>query len=72
MLRRSRELLIKKLYLAVLHGFATPQEMNTLRQLLKDNGMVMGDPFATEGATGNGESRTKAELPQFQDPEYDS
>lgn len=70
MLRKSRELLIRDLYKAVMGGYATPQEKNTLRQMLKDNGMVMGDPFAAEGASGNVERRPKADLPKFEDPDY--
>ena len=70
MLRESRTLLLKSLYKAVKQGCATPQEQNTLRQMLKDNGMVMGDPFegSQEGVPSNAR---KADLPEFKDPEYD-
>lgn len=63
----GRKLLLQKLIAAVKQGIASPQEMNTLRQMLKDNGMVMGDP--NEGATP-GQGKPKAPLPQFGEPDY--
>ena len=69
LLKESRTMLLKSLMRAVKGGFATPAQENTLRQLLKDNGMVMGtlsDP--NEG--GAGASKQKAPLPSFEDPDY--
>jgi hypothetical protein len=68
LLKEGRKLLLQDLIKAVKQGMATPAEKNALRQMLKDNGMVMGDP--SEGA-GNGEPRKKADLPSFPRPEYD-
>jgi hypothetical protein len=72
-LKLGRQILLERLIKAVHQGHATPQEMNTLRQMLKDNGMVMGDP--TEGpeeSDQNGErpGKAKADLPSFEPPEY--
>lgn len=67
-MKEARKDLLKDLLRAVRGGYASPAEKNTLRQMLKDNGMVMGDP--TEGATP-GENKQKAELPSFARPEYD-
>jgi len=66
-MKEARRDLLKDLLKAVRGGYASPAEKNTLRQMLKDNGMVVGDP--DEGATG-GEKR-KADLPSFDRPEYD-
>lgn len=67
-MKEGRKLLMTDLIRAVKGGYASPAEKNTLRQMLKDNGMVMGDP--TEGATP-GEGKKKADLPSFDRPEYD-
>ncbi|KAB2661446.1 hypothetical protein F9K91_24930 [Brucella tritici] len=67
-MKEGRKLLFIDLYRAVKGGYATPAEKNTFRQMLKDNGMVLGDP--EEGARG-GENRPKAELPAFSKPEYE-
>jgi hypothetical protein len=67
-MKEARRDLLKDLLRAVRGGYASPAEKNTLRQMLKDNGMVMGDP--DEGATP-GENKKKAELPSFPRPEYD-
>lgn len=68
MLREGRKNLLKSLIRAVNGGYATPAQENTLRQMLKDNGMVMGDP--DEGAN-SGAKKPKAELPTFNRPEYE-
>lgn len=67
-MKEARRDLLKDLLRAVRGGYASPAEKNTLRQMLKDNGMVMGDPM--EGATG-GENKRKADLPAFDKPDYD-
>lgn len=70
MLRESRKDLLKSLLKAVRGGYATPAQENTLRQLLKDNGMVLGDPG--DGARSDDEkTRPAAPLPTFQRPEYE-
>lgn len=66
-MKEARKDLLKDLLRAVRGGYASPAEKNTLRQMLKDNGMVMGDPG--EGATPG--EKKKADLPQFDRPEYD-
>ncbi|CAE7879335.1 unnamed protein product, partial [Symbiodinium necroappetens] len=73
LMHRGRKVLLAKLVAAVEGGYASPAEMATLRAILKDNGIIMGDPFGDpEGATEgtNGKSRTKAPLPEFDKPEY--
>lgn len=67
-MKEARKDLLKDLLKAVRGGYASPAEKNTLRQMLKDNGMVMGDP--DEGATGS-ENKKKADLPSYDRPEYD-
>ncbi|WP_266031238.1 hypothetical protein [Brucella intermedia] len=62
LMKEGRKMLLKKLIREVRDGIATPAQENTLRQMLKDNGMVMGDP--DEGASRGTEKR-KEELPQF-------
>ncbi|MER9178930.1 hypothetical protein [Mesorhizobium sp. M0767] len=63
----SRMELLRDLAKAVKQGIATPAEKNTLRQFLKDNGMIMGSP--DQGAS-SGPPREKAPLPTYGDPEY--
>lgn len=74
--QRARKVTLVNLLMMVEDGTATAQDMNVLRALLKDNGMIMGDPL--EG--GNNDSGTpsadqavqaKRPLPQFDEPEYD-
>ncbi|UIY29191.1 hypothetical protein LZK73_21905 [Neorhizobium galegae] len=64
-MKEARRDLLKDLLRAVRGGYASPAEKNTLRQMLKDNGMVMGDP--DEGATV-GEARRKRTSPASTDP----
>lgn len=55
-------------------GQATPADMSVLAKLLKDNGMVMGDPFEkTRGETpgAQDEEEEALPLPTFGKPEYD-
>lgn len=74
--QRARKASLVNLLMMVEDGTATAQDYNVLRQLLKDNGMVMGDPM--EGGNNDnsapGEGQTvpaKRPLPQFDEPEYD-
>jgi hypothetical protein len=67
LMREGRMLLFKDLLRAVSEGYATPQEKNTLRQMLKDNGMIAGDP--NDGA-GKDDEKPKRDLPSYPDPEY--
>lgn len=68
LMKEARRDLFRDLLKAVRGGYATPAEKNVLRQMLKDNGMVMGDP--DEGARP-GEERRKADLPSFDRPDYE-
>ena len=68
-MKEGRKRLFKSLLRAVDGGYATPAQENTLRQMLKDNGMVMGDP--DEGATSGDSKQPKAPLPTFERPDYD-
>lgn len=68
LMKEARRDLFKDLLKAVRGGYATPAEKNVLRQMLKDNGMVMGDP--DEGARP-GEEKRKADLPSFGKPDYE-
>lgn len=71
-LKLARQILLEDLIRAVAAGHATPQEKNTLRQMLKDNGMILGDPFEAqeEGSHGERKAKPKANLPVFAPPEY--
>jgi len=66
----SRKLLLTKLLESVHGGYASPQEMAILAKLLKDNGMVMGDPFEGGSKGGNGAPQRQP-LPTFTRPEYE-
>lgn len=69
MLEARKDLLVDLLR-AVRGGYASPQEKSTLRQMLKDNGVIMGNPFDDDLDEGtNGKSR-KAPLPTFGKPDY--
>jgi len=72
MLKESRKALLKRLYGLMVSGMATPADLNNLRQLLKDNGMVMGDPTEGAGDGGQKKSQEPRPLPSFPKPEYDS
>ncbi|MCC5780528.1 hypothetical protein H7H48_15815 [Nitratireductor sp. B36] len=67
LMKEARKDLFADLLRGLRSGMLTPAEKNVLRQLLKDNGMVMGDP--NEGASEE-PKRPKADLPSFSDPEY--
>lgn len=69
-LLKGRQILMETLIKNVARSHATPQEMNTLRQLLKDNGMVMGDPLADEREGDKRAENRKADLPSFDPPDY--
>lgn len=66
----GRKMLLKRLLDAVNKGYATPQEMAILAKLLKDNGMVMGDPFEGGSKPGSNGGPQRAPLPSFPKPEY--
>lgn len=68
LMKEGRMLLLRNLVKLVRNGQATPQEQNVLRQLLKDNGMIAGDPL--EGASSEERRPAKRDLPTFDDPEY--
>lgn len=63
----GRKVLFQDLVRAVTQGHATPQEKNTLRQMLKDNGMIFGDP---DEGNEEPQQRPKQPLPEFTKPEY--
>lgn len=69
-LKLARARLLDDLIRAVTEGYATPQEKNTLRQMLKDNGMVLGDPFEG-GSSAADQAVEKRELPTFTKPDYE-
>lgn len=66
----ARKDLFKDLLKAVRGGYATPAEKNVLRQMLKDNGMVMGALPDDPPQGGPGGSPQKAPLPEYPEPDY--
>lgn len=73
-MQRARKAAIIKLTLLVERDQATPADMAVLARLLKDNGMVMGDPFREPRTATPGEPAEEdepLELPTFNRPEYD-
>lgn len=74
LMKQGRRILFEDLYKAVKGGYASPQEKNTFRQLLKDNGMIAGDPFDDEPAEGGQRNSrpSRAPLPSYGPPEYDT
>jgi hypothetical protein len=69
LLREGRRILMENLVRSVKEGYAGPQEMAILRQMLKDNGCVMGDIDESPDER-NKNGRQKANLPSFSDPTY--
>lgn len=71
LLREGRKFLILDLIRNVRAGMATPAEKAVLAKMLKDNGVILGDP--EEGAKGSNPRSTKEPLPlpSFEKPEYD-
>lgn len=67
LLKEGRKMLLKDLVKAVKQGYASPQEKNTLRQMLKDNGMIMGDPLNDPTTPSR-----RRDLPEFPRPDYDN
>lgn len=67
LLLEGRKMLLQDLLRAVKGGYASPQEKAILAKMLKDNGMIMGDPFG-----GREENKTpqRRELPTFSQPDY--
>lgn len=71
---KARRALLVNLTKLVELGQATPADMSVLKGLLKDNGMVMGDPFEKPGRrseTPEDDQPEPLELPTFETPEYD-
>lgn len=68
LMKEGRKMLLLDLVKMVKNGQATPQEKNTLRQMLKDNGVIAGDP--NDGAEG-GDRKERKELPTYGRPDYD-
>lgn len=72
LLREGRKILIRDLIVMVKTGMATPAEKAVLAKLLKDNGVILGDPEQGAGEDGNPKAAKKPrDLPQFTKPEYD-
>lgn len=75
MMRARRALLVNLLKLVEL-GQATPADQSVLAKLLKDNGMVMENPFVAPGKRADGEESQEVadeplDLPTFETPQYD-
>lgn len=72
-MQRARRAAIINLTRLVEAGQATPADMSVLRALLKDNGMVMGDPFTPTKESNQGEPGEEdgpLPLPEFGTPEH--
>lgn len=69
LLTMGRRLLLTDLLKAIKGGYASPQEKAILAKMLKDNGMVMGDPLGEEGHNG---TPRKQPLPTFDKPDYET
>jgi hypothetical protein len=68
-LKRGQKALFASLVAAVETKRATHQEMAILRNLLRDNGMVMGLPDPNDRAADT--PTHQADLPEYEDPVYD-
>lgn len=72
-MKRARKTMLVNLLQMVEDGTATSADMANLRALLKDNGMILGDPMQGDEPDGNpAAARTPRQLPTFDRPEYDS
>ena len=71
LLREGRKFLIMDLIRNIRDGMATPAEKAVLAKMLKDNGVILGDP--EEGAKGSNPKSAKEPipLPTYDRPEYD-
>ena len=67
LLLRGQENLLRSLVAKSMAGEASHQEAAILRNLLRDNGMVMG----AQPPTKTIEHRPLPALPHFEDPQYD-
>ena len=63
----GRRMLLQDLLKAVAMGYASPQEKAILAKLLKDNGMVLGDPMDPNRPA----QPQRAPLPTFGKPDYE-
>lgn len=63
----GRRMLLQDLLKAVAKGYASPQEKAILAKLLKDNGMVLGDPMDPNRPA----QPERRPLPTFERPEYE-
>lgn len=67
----ARKALMVNLLIMVQDGSAMPADMANLRALLKDNGMILGDPTKGPSDDGTAEEEDRPlDLPTFADPEY--
>lgn len=64
-LREGQKVLFAKLVTSCRSGKASHQEMAILRNILKDNGLTLGIPPESSGAT-----EAPVDLPSFDKPEY--
>jgi hypothetical protein len=72
LLEVARHILLDKLIMLVATDMATPADRNTLRQLLKDNGMILGDPLSdpSKETARTASQPAKSALPEFTTPEW--
>lgn len=71
--KRARKFLLVKLFMMIKSGEAMPQDMANLRQLLKDNGQIMGDILGGQNDDGNPKrAKEPLPLPEFDVPDYDT
>lgn len=71
LLREGRKDLIKDLIRLVRSGQATPAEKAVLAKMLKDNGIILGDPDDGASDSNPKAAQRPRELPTFEKPEYD-
>lgn len=73
LLLAARKAMIVDLLIRVEDGIAMPADMANLRALLKDNGVVMGDPLRGPREIDQNPRavREPISLPSFERPEYD-
>ena len=69
---RARKAMLVFLLDAVENGTAMPADMTNLRALLKDNGMILGDPLSdSNGAVIDAKPANLPQLPSYGTPEYE-
>ena len=69
LLAESQQALLVELLAKLKTGVATHQELAILRNLLRDNGMVVG---AAGGGERARDGAPPPDLPKYEDPEYDA